>query len=162
MTLRFWNAPSGLWSHVEDGTKPCCICDAMETCLVESRGQSRDIISALGSVLGLITDALSLCLPGCVHSPDAECLSDRWTTVQKGSHSIPRTVQWIKHWHWRPLEQPYAGVFMWLCLFVFWWFGQHISVVYYFGHIYCLGSPCNVSACCQQLKYSLSDLSFID
>ncbi len=36
-TLRFWNALSGLWSRVEDGTKPWCSRNAMQLCLLESR-----------------------------------------------------------------------------------------------------------------------------
>lgn len=51
----------------------------------------RTLVSALFRVC--------LCLPGCIHSTDAECLPARGPTVQKGYHSIPERVQWIKHGH---------------------------------------------------------------
>lgn len=47
---------------------------------------------------------------GCVDSAHAERLHGKRATVQKGSHSVPETVQRIKHQHRRPLEQPHTGV----------------------------------------------------
>lgn len=50
-------------------------------------------------------------------SAHAERLHGKWATVQKGSHSVPKTVQRVKYQHRRPLEQPHTGVpFIWLTL----------------------------------------------
>lgn len=80
---------AGLWGHVEDRTKLCRVwCHG-------NRGRLSEIMSALGSVLGLVTNAFCLWLSGSFHSFDAERLSDRWKAVQEGSHPIPKSVQWI-------------------------------------------------------------------
>lgn len=49
---------------------------------------------------------------GSVNSSDAERLSARRPTIQKGHHSVPETVQWIKYRHQWSLEQFNTGMYV--------------------------------------------------
>lgn len=47
VTLRFWNAPNGIWSCVKDGRKQQPTCQITGTCPVESRGNCRICLHSL-------------------------------------------------------------------------------------------------------------------